>query len=303
MDKAAFDAERLTGLGSSDAAAVLGVSKWRTPLEIYLSKRRELPEMPDNPSLEWGRRLEPVVLAAFKERLPSLNASLLDFEAKPPMVRHTRYPWMIAHLDAYMPTKAVVEAKTARTAEGWGEDGSDQAPVDYVVQAHHQMICTGLRLAYLPVLIGGSDFRVIELAQDDELSGMIIDAENDMWQRINNANPPAPRTLKDVEALYAKARKGTIVYADQSVADVVRVLSEYKTQQAQLDILIEECERQIKGAMGEADTLEMDGMVLATWKETAQKRLDTKLLKAEAPDVWEAWAKETKYRRFLIKSK
>ena len=53
--------ERRSGIGGSDAAAVMGLNPWKSPLDVYLDKTGQLMESPDNPALYWGRVLEEVV--------------------------------------------------------------------------------------------------------------------------------------------------------------------------------------------------------------------------------------------------
>lgn len=287
-----FHANRLTGIGASDAAPVLGVSKWRSPLDIYLEKRGEAPPIEETEPMRWGKILEPVVLAEFRRRGFPIITEL-------PMLRSEAHPFMIAHLDAGLDT-AVVEAKTARSAEGWGEDGSSEAPADYVVQAHHQMIVTDLRLAFLPVLIGGSDFRVIKLPFDDELGAMIIDAEADMWRRVQEAEPPAPRSLADVNALYRRSRAEGIEAAEEIAQAWGELLSIRKTI-ADAEKAADERERTIKAYLGERDTLTYNKKVIATWKECTTTRFDSKRLKAENAELWDAYAVDSVSRRLLLK--
>jgi putative phage-type endonuclease len=289
-------AERLTGMGATDAAAALGVSQWRTPLDVYLEKCGEAPPKEETEPMRWGKKLEAPILERFAERHGSTGLIL-----KPLMQRHPVFTWMIAHLDAKMPGTAVVEAKTSRTAEGWGEDGSSEAPADYVVQVHHQMIVDNASLAYIPVLIGGSDYREIQIPFDKELGKMIIDATANLWLRIAQKLPPEPRTLADVNTLYRRASDGAIAYASDKVALACNLLANSKRAQVDLTAEIEELERQIKAEIGAADTLEYQGKVLATWKNTQAQRFDSAAFKHDAPDLYAQYSKETSYRRFLLK--
>ena len=60
--------ERRTGIGGSDAAAVMGLNPWKSPLDVYLDKTGQLMESPDNPALYWGRVLEEVVAREYSLR-------------------------------------------------------------------------------------------------------------------------------------------------------------------------------------------------------------------------------------------
>lgn len=292
MNAPDFHANRLTGIGSSDAPAVLGVSKWASPLDVYLRKRGEADPVEENEAMRWGTVLQPVVLSEFRRRGFPIYSEL-------PMLRCEKHPFMIAHLDAALDT-AVVEAKTARSAEGWGEDGSAEAPAEYIVQTHHQMIVTNLRRAYIPVLIAGSDFRVIDLEFDDELGGMIIEAEREMWQRIQDGEPPAPRSLADVNALYRRGRAEG-VEADEEIAQAWGELVAIKRTADRCEKEAEERELKIKAFLGERDELTYHGTTLATWREQVSWRLDSKRLKNDNFPMWSDYAKECISRTFLTK--
>lgn len=200
MNDSTFHAARLTGIGSSDAPVACGVSPWRSQRELYLEKRGEGEPTEETEPMRFGSLLQPIVLAEFARR------SGLAIEAEPPLIRSAAYPFMLAHLDARA-DGAVVEAKTARSGDGWGVIGSSDIPLDYVIQTHHQMIVADVRLAFVPVLIAGSDFRVYEVPFDPELAAMIVERESEFWQRVQSADPPpidadAPGALEIVRKVF-----------------------------------------------------------------------------------------------------
>lgn len=211
MNAPDFHAERLTGLGSSDAAAACGVSRFRSRLDVYLEKRGEVARVDEpNEPQRFGKLLEPIVVAEFARR------TSIRVEPAPPMIRSKAYPFMIAHLDAEVtPTLAdaiakqyaIVEAKCSRTGEGFGEAGTADVPIDYLVQTHHQMICAGAVIAYVPVLIAGMDFRIYEVPFDPELGEMIVENESRLWDQIQRGEPPevdpqSPDALRLIRKLY-----------------------------------------------------------------------------------------------------
>ena len=59
--------QRQAGIGGSDVAPILGISKWRTPLDVYNDKTSDIFEEEDNSSMIWGRRLEPVIRQAYAD--------------------------------------------------------------------------------------------------------------------------------------------------------------------------------------------------------------------------------------------
>lgn len=176
---------RRAGVGSSDAAAVAGLSPWNTPYGVYCSKVFGV-EKPSSPEMDWGLRLEPVIAAAFEEQtgLPL---------CAPPLQSHPDRPWQIASLDrAVVGANVPVELKTARSALQWGPAGTDEIPEHYLLQVTHQMVVTGADLAYLAALIGGADFRVYAVRLDAELAGRLTEIEAAFWDRVKSLDAPAP---------------------------------------------------------------------------------------------------------------
>ncbi|MDP3766551.1 MAG: YqaJ viral recombinase family protein, partial [Dehalococcoidia bacterium] len=70
MDDAAWLAARRAGIGGTDAAAILGLSPFRTPLDVYLDKTGAAQdERTETQPMRWGKALEPVIAEAVEERI------------------------------------------------------------------------------------------------------------------------------------------------------------------------------------------------------------------------------------------
>lgn len=190
-DRTQWLAARRAGIGGSDVAPILGLSKWRTPLDVYLDKRGELPEQEDNAAMHWGRTLEPII------RQEYANQTGATVTVPDSILAHPQYPFMLASLDGVTDALRVFEAKTARASEGWGEPGSDEIPDAYALQVQHYMAVTGYQFADVAVLIGGSDFRIYTVAADHELQDEIIQACRVFWERVESGNPPEPITATE----------------------------------------------------------------------------------------------------------
>lgn len=293
---------RTAGIGGSDVAAMLGLSKWKTPLQLYQEKRGELPPQADNKAMRWGRYLEPVVRQAYADETGN------EVRVVEEMVRHPLYEHMIANLDGIViPTsgpRRVFEAKTARTGDGWGEPGTDQIPQPYLLQVQHYMAVTSFVVADVAVLIGGSDFRLYEVPEDRELQDMLCDACGEFWQRVQDGDPPEPVSYADVQARFGRASQAGTVLADADVQAAVRQLRELKTQLKHLELAEEQWKAVVMNAMGESDTLvNSSGHTLATWKAAAPpKRFDAAAFKAKHPNLYELFVSVGEpSRRFLLK--
>src|SRR5262245_62641262 len=98
-------AERHTGLGGSDAAPALGLSPFKSALELFLDKR-ERRDLPDAAAyLRWGHLLEPVI------RQEYANVTGRVVRLPPGTVRSAEHPFMLAHFDGVTDDGRVFEAK------------------------------------------------------------------------------------------------------------------------------------------------------------------------------------------------
>lgn len=179
---------RRQGIGSSDAAACLGVSPWATPHLLYVNKVVGI-EQPDTPEMEWGRRQEAIIAEKAAE---VIGASLVRPNG---IYQHAERDWQQATLDFRVAGEGPVvpvEIKKAEMAAGWGRAMTDEVPLHYKAQTVHQAVVTGAGHAWLAVLIGGSDFRIYKIPVEPEFAATLTEAEAEMWQRIVDRDPPPP---------------------------------------------------------------------------------------------------------------
>ena len=295
MDRNEWLRQRQTGIGGSDVAAIIGISKWRTALDVYNSKIGDVEDV-DNVSMEWGRRLEPVIRQAYADK----TGRTVDIPVD--MFRSTEHPFMVANVDGLCEDR-VVEIKTARTSQDWGDEGTDKIPDYYLTQVQHYMTVTGKKLCDVAVLIGASDFRIYTVKHDPELEALIVQAEEEFWKHVENRIPPEPRTLEECKAAFPQSIKAEIE-ADEQIALSLSSLAEVRKNLAELKETESALLAKIQGYMKDNDTLTLNGAVAATWKSGKPvARLDSAALKAAMPDVYAQFLKAgTPVRRFTLKS-
>jgi putative phage-type endonuclease len=169
---------RLGGIGGSEIAAVLGLSKWESHFSLWHRKLGRIPERPENPDQEWGTRLEPVILAKFADEHPELVV-----DVHPGTWRNDERPWQIANPDAlaYWSTEEdgtaaayVVEAKNVNDRVAWEWDNGP--PPYYVVQARWYLDVFGLDRAIIAALFGGSDYQEFEIRPDPDDTTLMREA-------------------------------------------------------------------------------------------------------------------------------
>ena len=261
---------RRKGIGGSDAAAILGLDPFKTPLAVYLDKRGELPDDDAGEAAEWGNRLEPMVAAAVTERV---NAQRAD-EGKPPVVvrrrkailQHPSRDWMLANIDReilkHEDGPAVMECKTTGywMARQW-EDEGDTLPDRYHVQTQHYLAVTGRRHALIAVLIAGQRLVFEWVQRDEALIGALLEVEEAFWQRVVEGNPP-PAMADDkerVKALYPHAPEGSTVVLPREAADLLREFNAAKAAAKAVKERVDRCEARVRQLIGDAEAAFLPG--------------------------------------------
>jgi putative phage-type endonuclease len=164
-----WHAARANGIGGSEIAAVLGLSKFESHFSLWHRKLGRIPERPQNPDQEWGTRLEPAILQKFADKHPELVV-----DVHPGTWRNDERPWQIANPDALAAVpqelggtdapSVIVEAKNVndRIAYEW----DNGPPPYYVAQARWYLDVFGLDRAVIAALFGGSDYQEFPIYPD-----------------------------------------------------------------------------------------------------------------------------------------
>lgn len=287
---------RAQGIGGSEAAAILGLSKWKTPYQVWQDKRGLSGERDTSSALEWGKILEPVIRQKYSDetgRTVKLPGHLQD----------DKYPFMLGTLDGITEDGRVLEIKTSRSLQEWGEPGTDEIPFVYLVQVQHYMHITKMSIADVAVLLAGSDFRIYEVPADPELQEMLVQREAEFWKLVQDGIPPEPITYADAVKRY-RTSASRAVMASEAAQEAVSLLRSMKNTYSIMEQEEEKAKTIIMREMAEADTLlSPDGDTLLTWKKTKDtERFDAKGFCKDHPELYKQYLKTSEgSRRFLLK--
>lgn len=268
--------DRTLFVGGSDAAAILGVSPWKSEFALYQEKTGEYQEeiTPAKQRIfNRGKRWEPIVIEMLVDELEDRGHDVQI------ITRNARYVdpehgFLAAEIDLelMLDGKHVNgEMKTVHpfAAKDWGEQGTDEIPIYYTAQVAHGQMVTGRNKTIVAALIGADDLRVHEVNRDDELVGIIRSREVEFWERIQRREPPQPTTADDINRLY-RIDFGTMMEANEQLIELIAQASNTKANltaaEAHLDVLI----TQIKARMGDAALLMHNGQKIATWRNNKE---------------------------------
>ncbi|MDI9469046.1 MAG: YqaJ viral recombinase family protein [Bacillota bacterium] len=144
--------ERRKGIGGSDAAAILGLSPWKSNTQLWEEKTglRE-PDQPSNlEAIEYGNRAEGSLRQLFKLDFPEFKVRYRNHQ----ILQSNIAPWMQASLDGELTDRdgrqGILEIKTTRIASSMqSESWAGQVPQTYYCQLLHYLLVTGYDFAVL----------------------------------------------------------------------------------------------------------------------------------------------------------
>ena len=285
-----FSVDRSKYIGGSDIGAILGLSRFRSPVQVWMEKTGKETSRVDSLALRFGSFAEEFVASEYSQ---STGLELLHEESA---FIHPEHSIFCAHIDRLVmgdglsspPTK-ILECKTANPfSQGdWGIVGSDEVPLPYLCQVAWYQAITGIEQADLAVLFGNSDFRIYEIARDKELEQMIIQKALFFWNEyVLKDIPPPVQSEADCQTLFSKGDPSKSVEAKKDALELAKRLQILNSEITSRETEISLIKQSIMSELGEAETLSYQGKVLATWKAPKPSfRLDSKRLEIEHPEL------------------
>lgn len=277
--------ERRSSIGASEVAAVMRLSKWSTPLDVYKSKHGV--DRDFDPLLGWIGHQSEVIIANWVHAF-----SGLDVQLEPAfMARSVEFPFLHASFDRVSENPFTTwQFKTAHqyTGHHWDEG----IPTDIRVQVQAEMVVAGTRKAAVVVWIGGREFRLFWEDRDDRfIDEHMLPALSAFWDDVQAGRAPAPSTLAENAELYPS--EAAEVEASETAMEAVErravLLSDIQSMQEEADAL----KLVIANYMGSADTLTFEGRRVLTFKtQKGRESFDSAAFKAEHPELAAQFTKQ-----------
>lgn len=303
---------RQTGIGGSEIAAIVGLSQYRTPTQVWESKVNPVQDEETSQPAYWGTVLEDVVAKEYALRTGNKVQRLTK------QMRHPDFEFAIANIDraiinpaisgtvrwkdGKLTTDRILECKTANgfMAKQWGEAGTDSVPDAYLIQCQWYMGVTGAAICDLAVLIGGQDFRIYTILRDDDLINDLLIQGAAFWELVQSRTEPDPVNYPEAVKKWAKSDPSLSVQADDSLIDDLEQIQSIKAQVKELEAQEDAIKARILMAMKEAETLAYQGVKVATCKTQVRTSFDAKTFEKDHPDLYAQYKKTSSTRVLRI---
>jgi putative phage-type endonuclease len=179
---------RTEGVGASDSATIMGMNPHESAYTLFQERTgailRQANE--DNRYMQWGRRLEPLIAAAYEEdtgRQVFRNGWLCRSKA---------HPWLLATPDydqvdcEHGPGLLEIKNTGANQAHEWDE----HIPPKHQCQLQHQLLVVGVTWGSVACLIGGNDDRYGNIAAHPRFQRALARSTERFLKMVRGELPP-----------------------------------------------------------------------------------------------------------------
>ena len=302
-------------LGGSEIGAIVGVSKYRSAIDVWLEKTGKRVTTKNSLALRFGSFAEDFIASEYARHIE------LPVVAHEGPMLHRDHRYLAGHIDRFVLPRSdvalfddlgrlqatkLLECKTANgfTQQEWGEPGTDAIPLPYLCQCLWYLELTQLPSIDLAVLIGGSDFRIYTVEADRPLQQLLVEKAVHFWSEyVMKDCPPPPQSKSDCQALFARSTPSKSLEASEATRALIAELQALEDSISHEEERISSIKQTIMQTMADAETLTIEGKPIVTWKAPkSTTRIDTKRLSSEHPELVKHYQiTAASARRFVVK--
>lgn len=284
---------RTKGIGGSDVAALIGISPWASPSEIWLEKtgRGLASSLDKNPTVQFGNMMEQNIGDWFAAKHPDITVRRVNA-----ICQKIDKPYAQASLDFECCENGlwgILEIKTARSQAMW----NDGVPEYYMTQVQHYMYVTGRKYAYFAVFFRDScKFADFYVERNEDYINIIEGAVDTFWaDNVEEDTPPSKivGTTNEAKALAAISGKsnGKFVKNDtQQVRDLIEQYLDASERESKAKADKRNASNKICALIKDNNGL-LTSNKRVTWVRSERTTIDTDRLREEHPDIADEYTK------------
>ena len=292
---------RKQGLGGSDIGAIVGVSPFKSALQVYIDKATETIDDYDSEALRQGRDLEDYIASRFEEetgmRLRKSHAIWV----------HDEYDFMLGDFDRIVIGKQIgVEIKTVSpfASHKWTEN---KIPWEYQLQVQHYLAISNFSCWYICALVYGTELIIRKIERDEELIKNLITIEKRFWEENVLAGvmpePDGSKQAGELLAKYYPVERGKKTVLTEDISLQLRRREELADLIKKMETEKKTIEQSLLKYLGENDSTEAENTeFFVRWSSYTTARVDADRLKKEEPEIYERFKKISPVNKLMIKT-
>ena len=269
-------------LNISEVSVALNLNPYKTALNLWASKTGIYEEpYTDNRFCEWGRIMEPVLLDYYQKQYDC------KVQTVPYILQSTQYNFICGNIDgvAIFPdgSKKIIEVKTTSSInESEWKDGG--CPIYFYTQLMLYEWLTGVHSGQLIVLIGGNDFRVVDIPYNQDVVDAILAQCVDFWNHVATRQPlqPVAKDSSFLGKLFPQSN-GNVIQLEDSFTEKLAQLEALKQKESEIKAAKDTIEAEIKQAMGENELAIVSNWKVS-WKSSSRNTFSAELAKQYLTD-------------------
>lgn len=328
---------RKSGIGGSEAGAILGLNKYENQTTIAMNKLAVKPQPEKDAesqyTLDFGHMLEALMLRLYEAK--SGNVTYTDRH----QYNHPHFPYMLADCDGFAitpegePILLELKSYNYNLKDQWKSgiygEGGIVKNAEYIAQVRHYLSVLNLDRADIIANCGNmaGDMTVVTVYRDFDFEVKMISEEGSFWQMIENYEVPSSPNGTLKKEMFDKIKALLISEADEPrdpekpvefTSDLLESFNEVlmideqkaemnkklkKLDERRNELLVPVLEQLGKSQNGEIDT--GNGTVISvSYKPTIREGVDKDALMLQYPEIYAKIKTEIESARILrIKEK
>lgn len=296
--------DRSKFLGGSDAAAVMGLSPWATPVELWQQKTHRAPPEVIDPirqrMFDRGHKLEPFIRDMVVTKLQDMGLQV-EVIAINKRYQDAEHPFLACEIDFELRLTGQIEIGgevyeldgehingDAKSVSGfarkkWGETDSEDVPIEYAAQFMHGLGITGRGKCLVAALRSFDDVDIFWTLRDDETIAAMREKAVRFWvDHVLGDTPPDPIDFSDIKLLFPMDN-GQAVEATPEIAEKVAQLADIKARIKNFQEAEEALTFEIADFISPNALLMYEGKEIASWKGQGHSSFRSKDFKEAHP--------------------
>lgn len=326
-------ADRKNFLGGSDMAAALGMSKYKTPFQLWQEKTGRRIHGEETKQMSRGKKLEPIVRALAIQYFDKINDLTILNNIR---VFDEKFPFISGELDGIGTINncsIVLEYKTASiyTMKNFGEEHTGNIPIEYIIQCQTYLHLVNAEKAFVGVYFIDDDihlpdlekmidsekmtvdeiaifirknnigrFKLFFIDRDQVMIDCILEHAQEFWNCVLNDTPPEPIAKQDVIIkIREKNNIGERIATPQEV-DIIEHIAMIRDQIKDLQEKMNNMKNHL--SLEGTNLISDDGWTFEL-KISKRDTIDVQKLKEENPEIYNKYKKTTEFLKTDVKKK